>query len=335
MFGGHEMKAAVYRRYGLPSAVVRIEEVEAPVPGEGEVLIAVHAAAINPLDAHLMKGKPIVARLALGLRAPKLTRPGVDLAGLIAAVGPGVTRFGVGDAVFGSCRGALAELACAKEAKLAAKPAAISFAQAAAVPVAGVTALQGLRDKARVQAGQKILINGAAGGVGTFAVQIAAGLGAEVTGVCSARNLDLVRAIGAGRALDYRRDDFTRGEERYDLIFDLVSNHPFSALRRVLAPSGMVLAAGGPGFEGLGVGRWAARQLGGLLTARFTRGRMALLAAKLRGEDLTALALLMEAGKVTPVVESCYSLDEAGAAIEEVAHGHARGKIVVIMGGEK
>lgn len=329
------MKAAVYRRYGLPSEVVRIEEAEPPVPGDGEVLIAVRAASINPLDAHLMKGKPVIARLALGLRAPKRTRPGVDLAGEVAAVGAGVTRFEVGDLVFGSGRGALAEFACAKEANLAAKPAGMSFAQAAAVPVAGVTALQGLRDKARVQAGQKVLINGAAGGVGSFAVQIARAFGAEVTGVCSARNLDLVRAIGADRALDHSREDFARGSERYDLIFDLVANHPFSALRRVLAPGGMVLAGGGPGFEGLGAGRWAARQLGGLLMARFTRGRMALLAAKLRGEDLAALAELIEAGKVTPVVESCYGLDEAAAAIAEVARGHARGKVVVMMGGEK
>jgi NADPH:quinone reductase-like Zn-dependent oxidoreductase len=316
------MKAAVYRRYGSPSEVVRIEEAETPVPGDGEVLIAVRAASINPLDSHLMKGKPTIARLALGLGAPKRTRPGVDLAGQVAAVGAGVTRFKVGDLVFGSGRGALAEFACAKETNLAAKPAGLSFARAAAVPVAGVTALQ------------KVLVNGAAGGVGSYAVQIAKAFGAEVTGVCSARNLDLVRAIGADRALDYGREDFTRGGERYDLIFDLVANHPFSALRRVLAPGGMVLAGGGPGFEGLGAGRWAARQLGGLLMARFTGGRMALLAAKLRGEDLAALAELMQSGKVTPVVESCYGLDEAAAAIEEVARGHARGKVVVMMGGE-
>jgi NADPH:quinone reductase-like Zn-dependent oxidoreductase len=295
----------------------------------------VRAASVNPLDSHLMKGKPLIARLALGLTGPKQGRPGVDVAGIVQAVGPGVTRFRPGDAIFGSCRGALAEFACAAESKLALMPANISFAQAAAVPVAGVTALQGLRDKARVQAGQKILINGAAGGVGTFAVQIAKAFGAEVTGVCSARNLDLVRAIGADHAIDYGEEDFTRGEARYDLIFDLVSNHPFSAMRRALAPSGMVLAAGGPGFDGLGTGRWAARTLGGLLGARLSGGRMAILAAKMNAEDLAVLAGMMEKGQITPVIESCYSLYESAAAIREVAQGHARGKVVVMVGGEK
>jgi NADPH:quinone reductase-like Zn-dependent oxidoreductase len=327
------VKAAVYRRYGPPD-VIRIEEVDAPIPGDGEVLIAVRAASVNPLDSHLMKGRPLIARLAFGLTKPKSTRPGVDVAGIVAAVGAGVTRFRPGDAVFGSCRGALAELACAAESKLAVKPANMSFAQAAAVPVAGVTALQGLR-KARVEAGQKILINGAAGGVGTVAVQIARACGAEVTGVCSARNLAMVRSIGADRAVDYYREDFTRGEERYDLIFDLVSNHPFSALRRVLAPGGMVLAGGGPGFDGLGAGRWAARQIGGLLFSRFTSGRMALLAAKMRAEDLAVLAGMMETGQVTPMIESCYSLYETAAAIREVAQGHARGKVVVVVGDER
>jgi NADPH:quinone reductase-like Zn-dependent oxidoreductase len=299
------------------------------------VLIAVRAASVNPLDSHLMKGKPLIARLALGLAGPKHGRPGVDVAGIVQAVGPGVSRFRPGDAVFGSCRGALAEFACAAASKLAPMPANMSFAQAAAVPVAGVTALQGLRDKARVQAGQKILINGAAGGVGTFAVQIAKAFGAEVTGVCSARNLDLVRAIGADHAIDYGEEDFTRGEARYDLIFDLVSNHPFSAMRRALAPGGMVLAAGGPGFDGLGTGRWAARTLGGLLGARLSGGRMAILAAKMNAEDLAVLAGMMEKGQITPVIESCYSLYESAAAIREVAQGHARGKVVVMVGGER
>lgn len=325
------MKAAVHRRYGPPE-VIRIEEAEAPVPGEGEVLIAVRAASVNPMDSHLMKGKPVIARLAFGLTAPKHSRPGVDVAGVVEAVGPGVTRFGPGDAVFGVCRGALAELACAKEAKLAVKPAGISFAQAAAMPVAGVTALQGLRDKARVEAGQKVLINGAAGGVGSFAVQIAKAFDAEVTGVCSARNLDLVRSIGADRAVDYGREDFTRGAERYDLIFDLVTNHKFSAMRRVLAPGGLVVTAGGMGFDGLGAGRWAARLAAGLLASRFTREKLVLLAARMTAEDLAVLATMMEEGKVTPVIESCYTLYESAAAIREVAQGHARGKVVVQVG---
>jgi NADPH:quinone reductase-like Zn-dependent oxidoreductase len=328
------VKAAVYRRYGPPE-VIRIQEVDPPVPGDGEVLIAVRAASINPMDVHLMKGRPLIARLALGLTRPKHNRPGVDLAGIVEAVGSGVTRFRPGDEIFGSSRGALAEYACAAESRLAVKPAGLSFAQMAAVPVAGCTALQGLRDKARVRAGQKILINGAAGGIGTFAVQIAKSYGAEVTAVCSARNLDLVRSIGADRAVDYGVEDFTRGGERYDLIFDLVANHPFSALRRMLAPDGMVLAGGVLGLDDLGAGRLAARILGGVIASRFTNGKMALLSAKLRAEDLAILAEMMETGEVTPVIESCYSLYETAAAIREVAQRHARGKVVVTMGGEK
>jgi NADPH:quinone reductase-like Zn-dependent oxidoreductase len=281
-----------------------------------------------------MKGRPLIARLAFGLTRPKHTRPGVDLAGIVEAVGAGVTRFRPGDAVFGSSRGALAEYACAAESRLAAMPAGLSFAQMAAVPVAGCTALQGLR-KAGVQAGQKILINGAAGGVGTFAVQIARARGAVVTGVCSARNVEMIRAIGAHRAIDYGEEDFTRGDARYDLIFDLVSNHGFSAMRRVLAPGGMVLAGGGMGMDGLGAGRWAARLLGGLLASRFSSEKMALLSAKMRGEDLAELAFMVERGDVTPVIESCYSLYETAAAIREVARGHASGKVIVTVGGEK
>ena len=327
------MRAAVFHRYGPPE-IVGIEEVETPAPGEGEVLIAVRAASINPMDSHLMKGKPAIARLFFGLRRPKRTRPGADVAGRVEAVGPGVTRFRPGDAVFGVCRGALAERACAAELRLAAKPANVSFAQAAAVPVAGFTALQGLR-KAGVASGHKLLVNGAAGGIGSFAVQIAKAMGAEVTGVCSARNLDLVRRIGADHVIDYGEEDFTRGAARYDLIFDLITNHPFSAMRRVLVPGGRVVTGGGPGFDGLGVGRWAARLIGGLATSRFTREKLVPLSAKVDAEDLALLAGMMEAGKITPLIESCYSLDESAAAIREVMEGHARGKVVVMLGGEE
>ena len=326
------MRAAIYQSYGAPERVVRIEEVDAPVLGDGEVLVAVRAVSINPLDVHLMKGRPLIARLAFGLFKPKLGRPGVDLAGIVEAVGAGVTRFRPGDAVFGVSRGALADHVCTTEARLAAKPACLSFAQAAAAPIAGFTALQGLRDKARVAAGQKVLINGAAGGVGSFAVQIAKSFGAEVTAVCSARNLDLVRSIGADRAIAYDREDFTRGTARYDLIFDLVTNHSFSALRRVLTPGGMVLAGGGGGFGGQGMGRWVGRLLGGLLASRFTREKMVLLMAKGNEKDLQVLAQMMEAGTLTPVIESCYRFEEAAAAIREVGTGHARGKVVVEVG---
>jgi NADPH:quinone reductase-like Zn-dependent oxidoreductase len=199
--------------------------------------------------------------------------------------------------------------------------------------VAGCTALQGLR-KAKLEPGQKILVNGAAGGVGSFAVQLAKAAGAEVTGVCSGRNLDLVRRLGADRAIAYEEEDFTRGAERYDLIFDLVSNHGFAALRRVLRPGGTVVVAGGMGFGGLGAGRWALRLAGGLLRARFTRERMTLLAARIRLEDLEEIARLAEAGKVTPLIESCYALAETAAALREVADGHARGKVIVELGGE-
>jgi len=326
------MRAAVHRRYGPPE-IVRVEEIEAPVPGDGEVLIAVRAASINPMDSHLMKGKPAFVRLFFGLTRPKRIQPGVDVAGLVAAVGAGVTRFRPGDAVFGVCRGALAERACAAESRLAAKPANVSFAQAAALPVAGFTALQGLR-KGGLASGHKLLVNGAAGGIGSFAVQIAKAIGAEVTGVCSARNVELVRGIGADHVIDYGKEDFTRGAARYDLIFDLITNHPFSALRRVLVPGGKVVTGGGPGFDGLGVGRWAARLIGGLVTSLFSREKLVPLSAKADAGDLALLAGMMEAGKVTPLIESCYSLDESAAAIREVAEGHARGKVVVMVGDE-
>ena len=327
------MRAAVCRRYGPPD-VVGIEEVEAPVPGEGEVLIAVRAASINPMDSHLIKGRPAIVRLFFGLRRPRRSRPGADVAGVVEAVGAGVTRFEPGDAVFGVCRGALAERACAAELRLAAKPANVSYAQAAAVPVAGFTALQGLR-KAGLASGHKLLVNGAAGGVGSFAVQIAKAMGAEVTGVCSARNLDLVRGIGADHVIDYGREDFTRGAARYDLILDLITNHSFASLRRALVPGGKIVTAGGPGFDGLGVGRWATRIVGGLVESRFTREKLIPLSAKVDGDDLALLAEMMEAGRITPLIESCYSLDESAAAIREVAEGHARGKVVVMVGDEE
>ena len=230
------MKAIVCHRYGAPEAL-RLEDVDKPTPGDGEVLIQVRAASLNAYDWGLVRGRPAILRLMVGLRRPKpkLNRPGRDVAGRVESVGRNVTRFKPGDDVFGLCRGSLAEYACASESYLAAKPANVSFEEAAAVPLAGLTALQGLR-AGRIQSRQRVLINGAAGGVGTFAVQFSKSYGADVTGVCSTRNVEMVRSIGADRVVDYTREDFTRSEQRYDLIYDLVSNHSFSACRRVLTP---------------------------------------------------------------------------------------------------
>jgi len=330
------MKAAVYRRYGPPE-VVRIEEVEKPVPGEGEVLIAIRAAALNPLDTHFMKGRPYIARLAFGLTGPKRTRPGVDAAGLVEAVGPGVTRFKPGDAVFGLCPGALAEYGCAPEAKLAPKPAGLTFAEAAAIPLAGLTALQGLRDAGRIAPGEKLLVNGAAGGIGTFAVQLGKAFGAEVTAVCGARNGALVRALGADRAIDYTSEDFTRGGERWDLIFDLVQGRGFGACRRVLAPAGRLVAGGilaAPARPSLlWMARWGARILAGMLRSRLGRQKLVFFVTRSRAEDLAELAALAEAGTVRPAIDRSYKLADAVAALRHLATGHARGKIVVTMAG--
>ncbi len=321
------MKAIVYHRYGGPE-VLRCEEVEKPTPGDDEVLVRVRAAAVNPMDYGLMSGTYLM-RLMTGLRRPKRTRPGADLAGEVEAVGRSVTRFRPGDAVFGVARGAFAEYVCAPEDKLAVKPANISFEQAAAIPVAGSTALQGLRDKGRVQPGQKVLITGASGGVGTFAVQIAKALGAEVTAVCSTRSADLVRSIGADRVIDYTREDFTRSTTRYDLIFDAVGNRPLSACRRVMTPRGI--------FVPVGVragGRWIGPlpHLLRLLASRpLVRQTVAFFVARITPEDLHALAQLIEAGKVTPVVDRCYPLSEVPEAVRHLKEGHPCGKVVVTV----
>src|SRR5216684_7690166 len=258
--GGTPMKAAVYTRYGPPDVVVQIADVEKPVPEDSEVLIKVRAASVNPLDGGLMKGRPYIARIMTGLRKPKITRLGVDVAGQVEAVGRNVTQFKPGDAVFGLCirypqasgvkvwvcQGAFAEYVCAPESALVMKPDSVTFEQAASAPVAAFTALQGLRDKGHIQPGQKVLVNGAAGGVGTFAVQIAKSFGAEVTGVCSTRNVEMVRSIGADQVIDYTQQDFTESGKRYDLIFDCFVNHSLSACRRTLNPKGIYLMVGSP-----------------------------------------------------------------------------------------
>lgn len=321
------MKAIVYHKYGSPD-VLRCEDIAKPTPGDDEVLIRIRAAAVNPMDYHLMSGAYIMRPLT-GLRKPKMTRPGADLAGEVETVGRNVTRFQPGDAVFGGSRGAFAEYVCVHENRLALTPSNLTFEQSAAVPVAGSTALQGLRDKGRIQPGRKVLINGAAGGVGTFAVQIAKSFGADVTGVCSTRNVDLVRSIGADHVIDYTRDDFTRSAERYDLMFDCVGNRPLSACRRVMTPRGTFVAAGvRPG------GRWIGPLpylLKVLVSSWFVSQNVAFFVASIRADDLIALKELIEANKVTPVIDRRYTLREVPEAIRYLKEGHARGKVVIAV----
>jgi NADPH:quinone reductase-like Zn-dependent oxidoreductase len=321
------MKAIVYHEYGSPD-VLRCEEIEKPLPGDDEVLIRVHAAAANPMDYHFMSGT-YVMRPMMGLRKPKMTRPGVDVSGDVEAIGAKVTQFQVGDAVLGAARGTFAEYVCSREDRLALKPANLTFDQAAAIPVAGLTALQGLRDKCRIQPGQKALINGAAGGVGTFAVRIAKSFGADVTGVCSTRSVDLVRSIGADHVIDYTRDDFTRSDERYDVIFDCVGNRPLSACRRVMVPKGIFVAAGvRPGGHWMGPLPYLLKLL---VSSRFVSQKVVFFVASIGTKDLNAVKDLVEANKVTPVIDRRYPLTEAAEAIRYLKEGHARGKVVITV----
>lgn len=291
-------------------------------------MIRVRAASVNPLDWRVMRGRPYFMRIMTGLRRPKDTRLGVDVAGEVEAVGRNVTRFKPGDEVFGAGSGAFAEYACASESVLVTKPNNVTFEQAAAVNVGACTALQGLRDSGQIQPGQKVLINGAAGGVGTFAVQIGKCLGAEVTGVCSARNAEMVRSIGAEHVIDYTHEDFTESGRRYDLLFDLVGNRPLSACRRVLNPKGTYVVAGGPDGRWLGPLR---PMLKAPLFSPFVSQKLVMCMSKVSKEDLTTLRELMEAGKVTPVIDRRYSLSEVPEAIRYLEEGHARGKVVITL----
>ena len=329
--GGERMRAVVYCEYGLAD-VLRLEQIAKPVPVDHEVLVRVHAASINPLDWHYMRGTPRLMRIEAGLRKPKFTRMGVDFAGTVEAVGPAVTLFKPGDEVFGGKRGALADYVCTGEDRaITLKPASLTFEQAAAIPIAGVTALQALRDKGKAHPGQKILINGASGGVGTFAVQIAKTFGAEVTGVCSTRNLEMVRALGADRVVDYTKDDFVKLPERYDLVLDNVGNRPLLDFKRVLEREGTYVMIGGGGpNEGTWIGPMA-RPIKGLLLSPFVSQRFVMLLADLNKNDLARIADLMQAGKVTSVIDRRYPLGEAAAAIRYLEEGHARGKVIVTM----
>jgi len=320
------MKAIVYRCYGSPD-VLEFEDIEKPTPADDEVLVKVHAASVNPLDWHYMRGSPYIMRLGVGLGAPTRTSMGVDFAGTVEAVGSNVKRFKPGDEVFGGRSGAFAEYVTVREDRaLALKPANMTFEQAASVPIAGITALQALRDKGQLKPGQKVLINGASGGVGTFAVQIAKSYGAEVTGVCSTRNVEMVRSIGADHVIDYTQEDYTKSGQHYDLIIDNVGNHSLLANRRVLNPDGIFVIIGGP------KGNWLAplmNPIKALMLSPFVGQEFVMILAKLDKDDLAILGDLMQAGKVTPVIDRRYRLSEVPAAIRYSEEGHARGKIVI------
>jgi NADPH:quinone reductase-like Zn-dependent oxidoreductase len=323
------MKAIVYCDYGVPN--LKFQEIEKPTPADDQLLVKVRAASVNPLDWHFIEGTPYIMRAGVGLRKPTDTRLGVDFAGTVEAVGKNVTKFKPGDEVFGGRTGAFAEYVCVREARaVALKPANITFEQAASVPIAGITALQGLRDKGKVQPGQKVLINGASGGVGTFAVQIAKSYGAEVTGVCSTRNLDMVRSLGADHVIDYTKEDFTKSDQRYDVILDNVANHSLSECRRVLNPNGKYVLIGGGGVnESRWLGPGLTHAFKAMFLSKFVSQQMGMMLAELNQKDLTFLADLMESGKVAPVIDKRYKLSELPQAIEYLEQGHARGKVVI------
>ena len=325
---GGQMKAFVYCDYGSPD-VLKLTTIEKPTPADDQVLVRVRAASVNPLDWHYMRGTPYFMRLSAGLRRPKVTRLGVDFAGTVEAVGKNVKRFKPGDEVFGGRTGAFGEYVLVREDRaVVLKPANLTFEQAASVPIAAITALQSLRDKGKVQPGQKVLINGASGGVGTFAVQIAKSLGAEVTGVCSTRNAAMVRSIGADHVVDYTKEDFTKGAERYDLILDNVGNHSLLESRRALTPKGRYVMVGGQ------PGRWIdpiPRVLNALVLSRFVSQDMGMFLAELNQGDLTVLRDLLQAGKVKPVIDRQYKLNELPEAVRYLEQGHARGKVVITL----
>ena len=320
------MKAIVYARYGPPE-VLSLEEVARPAVGDDDVQVEVCAAALNPLDWHFMRGTPYLLRLMTGLRKPKNPRPGVDLAGRVLAVGRNVSGFRPGDEVFGAGKGALAEVVCASGQSLALKPANLSFEEAAGVNVAGLTALQGLRDKGRLQAGQKVLINGAAGGVGSFAVQLAKAMGAEVTGVCSSGKVELVRSLGADHVLDPALADFTRQGRRYDVLFDTVGNHPLSALRRALEPRGALVMVGAAEM-----GNWLdplLSPLKALVVSWFVPQTLASLLTRRCREDLEVLRGFLASGRIRTVVDRIHPLTEVPLAMVYLEAGHARGKVII------
>ena len=324
------MKAIVQYKYGSPDNVLELKDIDKPGLKDDEVLLRVHAAAVHPGDLLIMRGLPYILRLmGFGLLRPRKRVPGFDVAGHVETVGKSVTQFQPVDEVFGVCEGALAEYVSVSEDKLASKPANLTLEQATAVPTSGVTALLAVRDHGKVQPGQKVLINGASGGVGTFAVQIAKSFGAEVTGVCSTRNVDMVRSIGADHVIDYTRENFTHSGQRYDSILDNVANHSLSECRRALTPKGTLIPN-----NGTSGGRWIGplgRTLKALVMSPFVSQRLRPFVLMEKKEDLVVLKELIEAGEVTPVIDRTYPLREASDAIRYLEEGHARGKVVITV----
>ena len=325
------MKAIVYCDYGLTN--LKLENVEKPTPNDDQILVRVRAASVNPYDWHFIEGTPYIMRaMGVGLRKPKDTRLGVDFAGTVEAVGKNVTQFKPGDDVFGGRGGAFAEYVCPRANRaVALKPASLTFEQAASVNIAGITALQALRDKGQIQPGQKVLINGASGGVGTFAVQIAKSFGADVTGVCSTRNVDLVRSLGADHIIDYTKEDFAKGDQRYDVILDNVPNHSLSECRRILNPNGKYVMIGGGGPND---NRWIGpfgRVIHTMVLSPFVSQKMGMMMADANQKDLTVLGDLMQSGKVKPVIDRTYKLSGVPDAIRYLEQGHARGKVIITV----
>ncbi len=327
--GEGSMRAVMHRCYGVPGGI-RVERIAKPVPSEGRVLVRIRASSVNPVEWYGVSGQPKLVRLSGGIGKPSFARTGVDMSGVVEAVGPGVTLFKPGDEVFGSASGALAEYAVAREqGAIAIKPQNMTFEEAAAIPIAAITALQGLRDQGQIDKGSKVLINGASGGVGTYAVQIAKAFGAEVTGVCSTRNVEMVRSLGADHVVDYTKEDFTAGEERYDIILDNVGNHGFADLADVVNPGGIVVIVGGSKKGPLlgPIKRIAWAKVAGL----FVEPQLKFFIAQLNKADLEFLAGLVREGKLRSVIDRRYPLDETAAALEYLGAGHARGKVVVTV----
>ncbi len=324
------MKAILSCEYGAEN--LQLHDTERPAPADNEVLVRVRAASINPVDGHMIRGSWLMRPMA-GMRKPKNTRFGTDFSGVVEGIGKDVTNFKPGDEVFGAKNGAVADYICVKADRgIVIKPNNITFEQAGSVAVAALTALQGLRDMGRIQAGQKVLINGASGGVGTFAVQIAKAYGAEVTAVCSTRNVDLVKSLGADRAIDYTKEDFTKTDQHYDMLYDLVGNHGFSERRKILTPNGICVLAG-VGGAGIHPGSWG-RMLGNFWNAflsKFSKRKFPFYIAKLTKDDLNVLRDLMQSGKVAPVIDRTYKMSETQAALRYLEEGHAHGKVVIVI----